>query len=150
MQNTWKPFAQEVEKLNQKPRKPRKPHPLDTKAKPKRNDPTEHQGQAALIFWGKFHPIVAEYLFAIPNGGKRTIWAGKKLKDEGLMPGASDLFLSYPSKRFHGYYIEMKRKGEKPNKDQLYFLEKMRKVGYAGAWFDDWELARDSIIDYLS
>lgn len=86
----------------------------------------------------------------IANERKTSLRYGAILKAMGVMAGASDLFLAYPSKVYHGYWIELKAPGKQPSDKQLEFLHKMRRAGYASNWFDDWEKAWGSIEDYLA
>lgn len=83
-----------------------------------RNNPSEHQEQAALVFILRargLHPL------AIPNGsmlGGYNRWGqAKKLQAEGVWPGAPDLILIEPSPRTKRYVaIEMKAvDGKKPS-----------------------------------
>src|SRR5512133_3115249 len=64
---------------------------------------TEHAEQVGFIVWfrSKFPDTL---IFAIPNGGKRTIGLARKLKDEGVVPGVPDLFI--PAWKT---FVEMKR-----------------------------------------
>lgn len=77
----------------------------------------EHNLQVACVNWFRLQfPKHFHNLFAVPNGGGRTPSQGKRLKDEGVLAGVSDLIL-LKSNRFYGaLLIEMKaRKGrQKP------------------------------------
>jgi len=90
-------------------------------------------------------------VISIPNEGNRGRIATAKLKQMGLRPGASDLFLGRRSccGTWPGYFIELKSPGERPRPNQVKFMQDMRKEGFRAEWFDDWLLARQSIIDYL-
>ena len=88
-------------------------------------------------------------IFSIPNEGNRGRMATHRLKQMGLRPGAADLFLARPSRGYSGFFIEMKSPGERPRANQVQFLEDMRKEGYRAEWFDDWETARQAVMDYL-
>ena len=72
------------------------------------------------------------------------------MRDAGLRPGCSDLFLAWPNGRFHGYFLELKRKGEKPTALQLEWIDRVRKVGYAADWVDNLEGAIKLIEEYLN
>jgi hypothetical protein len=90
--------------------------------------------QQVVVQWAHYHWF-GKYLFAIPNGGHRHKVVAAKLKKQGVKAGVSDLFLSYPSKGYHGLFIEMKRENKKlarvsPLQDA--FLEQQKEVGYAG------------------
>jgi hypothetical protein len=113
--------------------------------KPRRYIESKHQ--IALVTWMK---SVGLPVIKTGNEGKRTPWAGEREKAMGLYPGASDLFLAYPTNKYPGYWIEMKSPGKKPTELQYQFLDRMCKLGYKTAWFDDWEKAKLSIEEYLS
>jgi hypothetical protein len=48
-------------------------------------------------------------MMAIPNGGARHPIVGRKLKDEGLLPGSPDLVFALPKAKT--FWLEMKRRG---------------------------------------
>lgn len=65
--------------------------------------PTEHEEQREFVSWFRqTHPGVR--IFAIPNGGHRSMATAARLKVEGVMPGVPDLFI--PA---WGLWVEMKR-----------------------------------------
>jgi len=86
----------------------------------------------------------------IGNEGKRSINGHHRAKLMGLWPGASDLFLPYLRNGYGGYWIELKRPGEIPRENQVEFLDEMQKNGYKTGWFDNLELAQQSILEYLN
>jgi len=118
---------------------------------------TEEQEACALISWAAYHPICREYLIHIPNEGKRTPHFGRRLVLMGLKRGVSDFLLAYPNlpgssrKFYHGLWIELKRvSGGRLSSDQLSWLEKMEKVGYATAVARGFYEAKAIIEDYLN
>jgi len=127
----------------------RKPSPTGSKknAATHKFKPKEKVRQIALYHWRRHE--MGLFCFAIPNGSKRSIWGHSQEIAMGLYPGASDLYLSVASGGYNGYYIEMKRKGEKPKANQLEFMAEARKNGYKAEWFDDWLIAQASVIEYL-
>jgi hypothetical protein len=71
----------------------------------------EHEEQVALIKWCRLNKVKypeLQYIFAIPNAGKRSLKSGKWLVDEGLLTGVYDLFLPVARGIWHGLFIEMK------------------------------------------
>lgn len=65
--------------------------------------------QANCIRW--FHlqyPFLSRLLFAVPNGERRDVITGAKLKRQGVIRGVSDLILLIPKKGFASLCIEMK------------------------------------------
>jgi hypothetical protein len=69
-----------------------KPMPkLKPKLKPE-TQPSEHLEQVRLVSWfRKTYPSVR--IFAIPNGGGRSMAQGAAFKAEGVSPGVPDLFV---------------------------------------------------------
>lgn len=79
--------------------------------------------QIGCVRWFRYqYPKLT--LFAIPNGGNRNLITAMTMKREGVLAGVADLFLAYPSKGYHGLWIEMKTaKGrQSPEQKQFQFL----------------------------
>jgi len=86
----------------------------------KRNN-EEHQIQVGLFEWidlqkNKYPAL--KNTFAIPNGGSRHILEAANLKAEGVKSGIPDILLAFPSKCFHGLFIEHKTAKGKLSKDK--------------------------------
>lgn len=88
----------------------------------KREGPSEHQEQCALIQWWRYecklHGLPEFSLFAIPNGGQRNVIAGARLKAEGMRRGIPDLMLAVPRNNWHGLFLELKVAGNYPTAEQ--------------------------------
>lgn len=93
---------------------------------------SEAQEQKALFEWAEYFPAL-KWLHAIPNGGRRDKKEAADLKRQGVKAGVSDIFLPLPKGKYHGLYIEMKVKGNKPTEKQTEFLEYAKGAGYAVA-----------------
>lgn len=102
---------------------------------------TEEQEQITLVQRASYHRICKDYLFAIPNGGKRHLVTAMKLKKQGVKPGIPDLFLAYPTNKFHGLFIELKRRAQTKAEggsrskgsltvDQMIMIKQLNHVGY--------------------
>lgn len=82
---------------------------------------------------------------------------GAKLKSLGLRPGAVDLLLYYPTKTFHGLWLEVKRnkkytKSERTTATWLRqekFIEDVKSVGFAGDFCYGWEDGKRIVEEYL-
>jgi len=113
----------------------------------------EHIQQQHLMRWAKLsegkYPML-ELLFAIPNGGQRSLATAVKLKAEGVKAGVPDLFLPYPNNKYHGLFIEMKIKGNKPTALQRDWLAALAKQGYHSKVCYDSQEAIDTILAYLN
>jgi hypothetical protein len=111
---------------------------------------TEEEEHLALIEWLDYFPDIKSYLLHIPNQGIHSLNYRKKLTKMGLKKGVSDFFLAYPTKTYHGLWIELKRK-EKFNisTEQQEWIVKMKSKGYAAYFAYGWEHARYLILTYL-
>lgn len=120
--------------------------------------PSESQEQKALVQWLRLHPTLKGFFFKNDNEGKRTPIQGRNAKLLGLKPGVSDLFIFYPTKTFHGLFIEMKRNkkytGSERSSDswmaQERFISTVRGVGFDGHFCYGWEHAKSVIEKYLN
>jgi hypothetical protein len=76
----------------------------------------EHSEQMGFVNWfrARFPPDVM--IFAIANGGYRSIKTAKRLKDEGVLAGVPDLFI--PKWRL---FVEMKRARIRPISENQQF-----------------------------
>lgn len=94
---------------------------------------SEHDEQVALFQWAAWCVNVVPELalmFAIPNGGKRSIGTARKLKAEGVKAGVPDIFLPVARHGYNGLFIEMKSKGGKCSAEQKRFQDAVSYVGY--------------------
>lgn len=92
----------------------------------------EDRVQTNCIRWFDIqYPKLSHLLFHIPNGGSRNIIEAVKFKRMGVRRGVADLFLSIPSKNYHGLYIEMKSQVGEQSDAQERFERDVRQMGYA-------------------
>ena len=88
---------------------------------------------------------------AIPNGGARHIAVARKLKAEGVKPGASDLFLALPVPHGPaGLWIEMKAPDGVVSPNQKDFIELMQWAGYRAIVCWSADEAITEITNYLN
>ena len=95
--------------------------------------PKEHEEQVQFIQMVEaMYPLqISSLLHAIPNGGDRDVRVAKNLKREGVRKGIPDLCFPVPRNGYHGLYIEMKRrKGGRVEKEQRYYIDMLRSLGY--------------------
>ena len=88
----------------------------------------ESQFQTSLVtyhYWAV--PIAVAVLFSVPNAGKRTPQALKRLIAEGLLAGVSDLILVTASAVV---FIELKLKTTKQQDSQEDFQRRVESLGY--------------------
>lgn len=116
--------------------------------------PTEHEEQAALLSWWRWYAptrgVDERLLMAIPNAGKRSRAAGRWFKAEGLRKGAPDLLLAIPRGRWHGLFVENKRRaGGRVSGEQEDMLALLAAQGYHVTVCRGWDEARRAIREYM-
>ena len=104
--------------------------------------PSEHIEQVRLVSWFRRQgPGVR--IFAVPNGGGRSMAQGAALKAEGVVPGIPDLFV--PAWLL---WVEMKREAggvvSPIQRDWIAYLEGIGHRVIVGRGFED---ARRQILD---
>lgn len=95
--------------------------------------------QKAGLEWLRVYNLeVRRRVIKIHNEGRRTAASAQLLIALGLHPGASDLFIAWPTRRYAGLWLEVKRERWKPvpsNREhlqrQLEFGQLMIDSGYA-------------------
>lgn len=119
-----------------------------------RKIPSEYQEQCDLFEWAELNlkkqPCL-KYMFATMNGVKLSIGQASKAKKSGNKRGVPDIILPFPSKHYHGLFIELKRsKGGVVSKEQKEFLEYLNSVGYLAVVCRGAKEAIECIVEYLS
>lgn len=72
------------------------------------------------------------------------------LRHLGMKKGVSDFLLPLPTKTRHGLWIELKRREfSKESEEQVWWIDKMRGLGYEAQFCYGWEHAKTVIEDYL-
>jgi len=102
----------------------------------------EDKTQMAILDYCRLrYPELAECVIKIHNEGQRSRSTNKILPRLGLRPGASDLFFAFPTSKYHGLFIEVKKDGWKPTaaqKEHLArqqdFIDQMKSRGYMAEW----------------
>jgi hypothetical protein len=89
------------------------------------NIPTEHEEQREFVKWFR-QTYKGVRIFAIPNGGARSITTATRLKVEGVSSGVPDLFI--PAWLM---WVEMKRqKGGVVSQEQTDWIAYLRSIGH--------------------
>ena len=94
--------------------------------------------------------VLREYLYHVPNGGKRNPKEAARMNGMGVRAGVSDFCLPVPRGAFHGLYLELKAGDNKPTEKQREWIAKMQAQGYAAYWATGWEEAMRVFRWYLS
>lgn len=90
-------------------------------------------------------------MFAIPNGGWRSLRTAARLKAEGVLAGVPDIFLAASRGPLHGMFIEMKRvHGGTVSKAQRLVMARLEAAGYACRVCRGFAEAREAVEGYLN
>ena len=92
----------------------------------------EHQLQVACVKWfSAQYPHLRNALFAVPNGGRRDAATGRKLKDEGVLPGVADLLLAISRGPYNMLCVEMKTTTGRQSESQKQWQQFIQQYGPA-------------------
>lgn len=123
--------------------------------------PTPEQNtQLAVVKWLELqYPQVHQHLVMINNDGKRTAGGHVLARKMGLHKGASDIFLAWPTEKYHGLWVELKKdkwkgaygiKEKRHHEFQSHFIEKMKLIGYQAAFAVGVDEAIRVITEYMT
>lgn len=91
---------------------------------------TEHHLQVECVKWFRLAHKKDGIIYAIPNGGKRTLTEGAIKRYEGMTVGMPDLHIPVPRKGYGSLYIEMKNgKAGRLSEHQKEVIEQLRNLG---------------------
>lgn len=125
----------------------------------------EDSHQERLFIWARTKGFVLpgrglvkliDYMYAIPNGGKRGKLEAARLKKQGVKAGVSDIHLTLPYNGLNGLWIELKRpivKGKsKPTvtKTQKEWIKRMNENGHRAVVAYGYKEARAAIESYFT
>lgn len=102
---------------------------------------SEHTEQVNLFTWIRMFEgrhCKLKTIFAIPNGGYRTVTTAGKMKAEGQKSGVWDIFVackgSLGDVEYAGMWIEMKVGKNKLTENQVIFRETLQQYGASYNW----------------
>lgn len=114
--------------------------------------PSEIQECVAYWEWSQNIPVLKDYLYKIPNEGKRSLSYGKKMKMIGLRSGLPDYHYPIPNETFNGFWLEMKTRDKKnhslPDLQKIW-LNKLNKANHYATFAFGWEDAAEKTISYI-
>lgn len=96
----------------------------------KNGEISEKTIQKQVIHYCRLVPKISKIVMHFANEGKRSARYGKELKDMGMRPGVSDLFVAKMSRGYGGAWIELKSKNGRLSPFQINFLDDMKNEGY--------------------
>lgn len=88
--------------------------------------------QEALFSWAAYRTGLMpelQYMYHVPNGGKRDAATAVALKRQGVKAGVPDIMLPAARAGYHGLYIELKAGKNTTTKKQKEWLEYLRQQG---------------------
>ncbi len=114
---------------------------------------TEHEEQVAVCNY--LNTAYPDALFwSTPNGASLSGRgrAMNKLKNEGFLPGVSDLVIFEPRGKYSCLFIEMKKAdgGNGASENQTWFIRQVEQRGAFGAVCYGFDEAKQIIDDYLA
>lgn len=89
----------------------------------------ESKIQRGCVAWFHFQ-YPTRLIYAIPNGGYRRKIEAAIMQGEGVKAGVPDLCIPEPIRHWHGLYIEMKVRGNRPKTNQKEWLAALSERGY--------------------
>ena len=97
----------------------------------KRPSDEEHRIQCSCVRWFRYqYPQFRHNLFAVPNGGRRDLVTGAKMKAEGVLAGVADLILLKSNKHYGALLIEMKTRKGRQAESQREWQSLIERDGY--------------------
>lgn len=118
------------------------------KAKRRNYSESAHQRAFFNLLSLKF-PWLRPYVWSSANGGKRNPREAKRLVAEGVIKGVPDIQVCYPSGKYHGLFIEMKRENGNLTKEQKEMFYRLSSVGYKCYMCKSYIEAIEMVEEYL-
>ena len=106
-----------------------------------------------------FQIAIAKYLDAkkvtwchVPNGIYSNPINISKFKKQGLKPGIPDVLIFESDGRnfWDGFAVELKIGNNKPNQNQIRWMQKLNQHGWLCVWCNDLDSAIDAIDKYIA
>jgi hypothetical protein len=98
--------------------------------------------QECYLWFHNTYPKLRGLLFAVPNGGSRSMIEAKKFKLTGVVSGVSDMLFMYAGKT---YCLELKTEKGYQSKKQVIWQETITKNGFLYFIVRDLSLFKDII-----
>ena len=108
--------------------------------------------QEALFNWAAYRTGLMpelEYMYHVPNGGKRDAATAVALKRQGVKAGVPDIMLPAARAGYHGLYIELKVGKNRTSKNQDTWLENLNAQGYKAVVCYGFNETTNMILRYL-
>lgn len=116
----------------------------------KKHKDEEHKLQVSMINWFQLqYPSMRHNLFAVPNGGRRDAITGRRLKEEGVLAGVSDLIFLKRNRYYGALLIETKTRKGTQRDSQKEWESKITADGYKYIVVRSLDEFIDVVEDYL-
>ncbi len=113
----------------------------------------ESGNQEALFEWAAYNMVrfpELEYMYHVPNGGKRDKATAVALKRQGVKAGVPDIVLPVARGGWHGLYIELKVGKNKATDNQKRWIKFLAEQGYYTTVCYGWQQAAREIEEYMT
>ena len=108
--------------------------------------------QEALFSWAAYRTEIMpelQYMYHVPNGGKRDKATAAVLKRQGVKAGVPDIMLPAARAGYHGLYIELKVGKNRTSSNQKKWLKSLNAQGYKAVVCYGFNEATSMILRYL-
>ncbi len=95
-------------------------------------------------------PWIIPYLIHIPNERKCTKLWGYILQRMGVLKGCPDVFIFWPTDKYHGLFIEVKTLKGRPTKEQKEVMKRAIDKGYHGVFAYGCDEVVSAVKEYLA
>lgn len=114
--------------------------------------PNELDECRAYWQWAQKIPVLRDYLYKILNEGKRSPIFGRHSQMIGWRKGLPDYHYPVSNGKFHGFWLEMKRRDNKGkiHEDQRLWIEKLLKIDQYATVAYGWEDAVEKTLRYIN
>lgn len=110
---------------------------------------TEKQEQEALFDWAQYRTDL-QLMFHVTNEGRRSVQYTQSLLRQGMKPGVPDIMLPVARGRYHGLFIELKRRiGGRVSPEQRAWQKALIEEGYCAVICKGFEDAKETIDWYM-
>lgn len=112
---------------------------------------SETQIQQSYFTWKRtFLGDKYHWIYAIPNGAKRSYASARRVIAEGVTAGVGDVFVQYARQGFHGMFLEFKTPKGRMSEHQKKHQQHCQKENYKYVVVRSLEEAVKETLAYLS
>ena len=95
------------------------------------------------------HKLPQELFWHVPSEGIRKPQYRAKLKLMGFRAGIPDIFLALPKGEYHGLFVELKKAGGSPSKDQKKLMSALSAQSYLCLVVNDFKTFTENVTYYI-